>query len=41
MVWNDNCGKIPQLLGLFHTFSTVVKLGLIFILLIYNVLYKF
>ena len=30
MVWNDNCGKIPQLLGLFHTFSTVVKLGVIF-----------
>jgi hypothetical protein len=30
MVWNDSCGKIPQLLGLFLTFSTVVKLGVIF-----------
>lgn len=30
MVWNDSCGKIPQLLGLFHTFSTVVKLDVIF-----------
>ena len=26
MVWNDKCGKNPQLSGVFHTLSTALKL---------------
>ena len=30
MVWNDNCGKNPQLLGEFHTISTALNLDVNF-----------
>ena len=30
MVWNEGCGKFPQLSGAFHTFSTVLELDMIF-----------